>query len=298
LSITRDLTELHGGRIWVQSEFGVGSTFTVLLPVADRKLPPSLLGELPAGAQKILVVDDERDIVALLRHQLEAKGYKVVTASTGAQAIAKAVAEQPSLITLDILLPDTNGFDVLRELKTRPETSHIPVIVLSVVQDEDSGYNLGAAGYITKPVDKALLISSVSHILGQRGKVLVAEDDVGAAEMLVDLLESQHLQCFHAVNGYETLSIARREQPGLILLDLQMPGMDGYEALTRLKKDPETCTIPILVMSAHAGDTLEERVRLKEMGAYDFFPKPFDVDELMAEIVQMSSDSQDTDDDT
>jgi PAS domain S-box-containing protein len=298
LSITRDLTELHGGRIWVQSELGVGSTFTVLLPIADRKLPPSLLDQLPAGAQKILVVDDERDIVALLRHQLEAKGYKVVIASTGEQAIAKAISEQPSLITLDILLPDRNGFDVLRELKTRPETSHIPVIVLSVVQDENSGYKLGAAGYITKPVDKELLVSSVSHILGQRGKVLVAEDDKDTADMLVDLLESHHLQTFHAVDGYETLTIARRERPGLILLDLRMPGMDGYEALTRLKKDPETRKIPILVMSAHAGDTIEERIKLQKMGAYDFFSKPFDVDELMAEIAQMNSDSQELDNDT
>jgi CheY-like chemotaxis protein len=289
---------LHGGRIWVQSELGVGSTFTVLLPIADRKLPPSLLDQLPAGAQKILVVDDERDIVALLRHQLETKGYKVVIASTGEQAIAKAIAEQPSLITLDILLPDRNGFDVLRELKARPETAHIPVIVLSVVQDETSGYKLGAAGYITKPVDKQLLVSSVSHILGQKGKVLVAEDDKDTAEMLVKLLESHHLQTFHAVDGYETLSIARRERPGLILLDLRMPGMDGYEALTRLKKDPETRKIPILVMSAHAVDTIQERAKLQKMGAYDFFPKPFDLDELMEEIAQMGNDSQELNNDT
>jgi len=175
----------------------------------------------------------------------------------------------------------------LRELKSRPETAHIPVIVLSVVQDETSGYKLGAADYITKPVNEQRLLNSVLRVLGQRGKILIAEDDVDTAEMLIDLLESHNFQALHAVDGYEALSIARRERPGLILLDLRMPGMDGYEALTRLKKDPETRTIPILAMSAHGGDTIQERLKLQEMGALEFFSKPFDVDDLLTEIAQM-----------
>ncbi len=296
LSITKQLTELHGGRIWVQSELGVGSTFTIVLPTLDQKLTGRVLEKIPANAQKILVVDDERDIVTLLRHQLEAKGYQVIVASTGAQAIEKAIQEQPSLITLDILLPDRNGFEVLRELKEHPETAQIPVIVLSVVQDETSGYRLGAVDYITKPVNEERLLKSVSRVLEQKGKVLIAEDDLDTAKMLIDLLESNHYQAFHALDGYEALSLARREQPGLILLDLRMPGMDGYEALTRLKKDPETRQIPILAMSAQAGDTSQERIRLQEMGALDFFAKPFDIDDLLAEIVRARSQPPQADD--
>ena len=102
------------------------------------------LQQMPTGTRKILVVDDERDILSLLQHQLNAQGYQVITASTGAQAIAKAISEKPDLITLDLLLPDRHGFDVLRELKERPQTKRIPVIVLSVAQDETDGYRLGA----------------------------------------------------------------------------------------------------------------------------------------------------------
>ncbi len=291
LSITKDLIELHGGRIWVQSELGVGSTFTVLLPSLQRKAPVSM-EKLTVGAKKILVVDDDRDIVSLLRYQLQARGYQVIVAATGDQAIRRAIEEQPSLITLDILLPDRNGFEVLRELKERQETAHIPVIVLSVVQDETSGYRLGAADYITKPVTEDRLLDSISRVLGAKGKILIAEDDISTAEMLIALLERHEFQVFHAKDGYEALAFARRERPGLILLDLKMPGMDGYEALARLKKDPETRRIPILAMSAHTVDPVQERARLQQMGAYDLFAKPFDLDELVAEIIRMQSETQ------
>jgi len=291
LSITKDLIELHGGRIWVQSELGVGSTFTVLLPSLQRKTPVSM-EKLTVGAKKILVVDDDRDIVSLLRYQLQARGYQVIVAATGDQAIRRAIEEQPSLITLDILLPDRNGFEVLRELKERQETAHIPVIVLSVVQDETSGYRLGAADYITKPVTEDRLLDSISRVLGAKGKILIAEDDISTAEMLIALLERHEFQVFHAKDGYEALAFARRERPGLILLDLKMPGMDGYEALARLKKDPETRRIPILAMSAHTVDAVQERARLQQMGAYDLFAKPFDLDELVAEIIRMQSETQ------
>jgi PAS domain S-box-containing protein len=288
LAITKELVELHGGRLWVKSEIDVGSTFTVVLPAAAQDLPASVLADLPAGAKKVLVVDDERDILALLRHQLAMQGYQVITAATGGKAITKAIDEQPDLITLDILLPDRHGFDVLRELKARPETAHIPVIVLSVVQDETSGYRLGAVDYIVKPLDEQRLLGSVAYILNRKGTVLIAEDTQDTADLLTELLTKHGYEALHAINGYETLAMARREHPDLILLDLRMPGMDGYEALTRLKKDTETRSIPILVMSAHAADAVQERLRLQAMGAEDFVSKPFSLEELIQEVERIA----------
>jgi PAS domain S-box-containing protein len=288
LAITKELVELHGGRLWVKSEIDVGSTFTVVLPAAAQDLPASVLADLPAGAKKVLVVDDERDILALLRHQLAMQGYQVITAATGGKAITKAIDEQPDLITLDILLPDRHGFDVLRELKARPETAHIPVIVLSVVQDETSGYRLGAVDYIVKPLDEQRLLGSVAYILNRKGTVLIAEDTQDTADLLTELLTKHGYEALHAINGYETLATARREHPDLILLDLRMPGMDGYEALTRLKKDTETRNIPILVMSAHAADAVQERLRLQAMGAEDFVSKPFSLEELIQEVERIA----------
>ncbi len=165
LAITKQLVELHGGRVWVKSDLGVGSTFTIILPSVAQEAPLSVPMELSSDAKKILVVDHDRDLVALLRHQLAAEGYQVITATTGDQAIAKAIAQQPDLITLDLPLPDRHGFDVLRELKTHPEARHIPVIVLSVVRDTTGAYNLGAVDCIVKPVNERQLLDSVARVL-------------------------------------------------------------------------------------------------------------------------------------
>jgi CheY-like chemotaxis protein len=124
----------------------------------------------------------------------------------------------------------------------------------------------------------------VGRVLGSKGKVLIAEDTPDTAALLIELLSGQGYQVLHAANGYETLSTARRDHPELILLDLRMPGMDGYEALTRLQKDPETRGIPILVMSAHAADPVQERLRLQAMGAEDFFAKPLSLETLLQEV--------------
>lgn len=290
LSIVRMFVEMHGGRIWVDSELGKGSTFTFILPVIeaeDSAAPepePEVELLIPTRHKIVLVVEDEPDIMGLIRHQLESQGYRVITAALGDEAIAKANAEHPHLITLDILLPDRDGFDVLRELKANPHTTDIPVLILSIVQDKESGFRLGAVDYLTKPIDEQHLIRSVRAILDRKARVLIAEDDPDTIDMLAQMLERSGFQTLAAVDGYETLALARREKPGLILLDLRMPGMDGYEALVRLKQDVETCDIPIIAMSAHATDYRSEREKLLALGAAEFLSKPFTVERLVSEL--------------
>jgi len=297
LSIVRMFIEMHGGRIWVESEPNKGSTFTFILPTLEGEkaqvLQPEPEIKLLADADRktVLVVDDEPDILGLIRHQLESQGYRVITAGLGEEALAKANAEHPDLITLDILLPDRDGFDVLCELKANPSTADIPVLILSIVQDEESGLRLGAMDYLTKPIDEQRLIASVRAILDRKARVLIAEDDPDTADMIAQMLERYSYQSLIAVDGYETLALARREKPGLILLDLRMPGMDGYEALVRLKQDVETCDIPIIAMSAHATDYRTEREKLLALGAAEFLSKPFTVERLVAELERVMGEN-------
>ena len=300
LSIVKMFVEMHGGRIWLDSEPGKGSTFTFILPTVEARAPalpepetePETTPQVDLGRKTVLVVEDEPDIGALIRYQLEAHGYQVLTATRGDEALAKAEATSPDLITLDILLPDQDGFDVLRQLKANPDTTGIPVLILSIVQDEESGFRLGAVDYMTKPIDERRLIESVRAILVRKTKVLIAEDEPDAARLLTHMLERHGYLTLVAADGYETLLMARREKQGLILLDLRMPGMDGYEALTRLKRDVKTRDIPIIAMSAYAPDYQSERERLLSRGAAEFLSKPFTIELLVAELERvMEEDS-------
>jgi PAS domain S-box-containing protein len=303
LAIVRSLVEMHEGRIWLQSEVGRGTTFSFTLHAVRETLPatatPQPLAVLPdveelaerasapsanGDSRHVLVVEDDKDIAELIGRHLVSHGYQVSIAGRAQEALEKARAHQPNLITLDIYLPDADGFELLQQLKNDPITRDIPVVIVSVMSDQHEGLRLGAVDYLTKPIDPLRLVSSVNRVLQGPGKVLVVDDDRDTRDLLQTALEQRGFSVVLTSSGKRALTLARQEHPNLILLDLKLPGMDGYEVLQRLKSLPETAEIPVMVITGSLTDDELKHQKLLSLGAARFMTKPFAVDELVYEI--------------
>ena len=287
LAITRSLIEMHGGEVWVESEPGKGSTFSFTLPTASVALEPETPTKTLPG-KRILIVDDEPDIANLLRHYLERAGYQTLIAHDGKAALLLAQTKHPDLITLDIILPDANGFTVLEWLKSDSDTQAIPVILLSIMADEEDGKLLGAVDYLAKPVDERVLLQHVSRALerGQPQRVLVAEDDADRRHLVAEYLRRAGYQVLEARDGAQVIRIAKEQQPMLILLDIRMPRLDGVAVLSQLRADEQTRHVPVIMMTGYAGALEENRATIAELNAPIILTKPFTAEQLVTAITQ------------
>jgi DNA-binding response OmpR family regulator len=281
LPIVKSLVEMHGGEIWVDSELGEGSSFIFTLPTDEASGAPT-----PAeGSSTFLVVEDDLDIAKLIQFHLSADGREVLIAQRGDEALALARKEQPDLVTLDVMLPDANGFELLETLKSDPETREIPVIIVSVVPDRQEGLRLGAADYIAKPIDEGKLLTAVRRALQARsGTVLVVDDDHDTVSLLAHVLRANDYVVEAVTRGSEVLPAARDLRPSLILLDVKLPDLDGYAILEQLKADSDLCNVLVIVMTGSESMNDAKRQKVLALGAERFIEKPFSVEELVAQI--------------
>jgi len=276
LVITKKFCEMMGGTMGVSSVRGEGSTFVITLPSDVRSEPQEqpLTSEVdPEGtesfaedASTVLVVDDDPVARDLLQRALGRAGFRVECATDGEEAIQLARTLRPEAITLDVMMPGVDGWATLAALKADPELADIPVIMLTIVDDKNKGYALGAADYMTKPFDRGQLTAVLAKYrrnpaTGKHAPALVVEDDETARALLVRVLEQEGWDVREAANGRAALEQVAAQRPQLILLDLMMPEMDGFEFVQELHKQPDGHTIPVVVITAK-DITLEDRLRL------------------------------------
>jgi len=258
LAITRQFCEAMGGDISVQSKPGVGSTFTIRLPRLVKpgegeKLEPRsapAFGQLRGPGDTILVIEDHPDTRDSLREFLAVKGFRTEGAATGEEGLRLARELRPMAITLDLVMPDMDGWAVLSTLKADPELASVPVILFTGMADErNKAFRLGASDFMTKPVDPARLATILKRY-GASQRVLVVDDDDGQRRQLRELLERHGVDVDEASDGRTALTRLDEQWPGLILLDLLMPGMDGFAFLGELRRRGEGRSVPVIVLTA------------------------------------------------
>ncbi|HET8726848.1 MAG TPA: response regulator [Alphaproteobacteria bacterium] len=254
LAITKHFCRMLGGDVQVESEHGKGSTFTVLLPAIreDEAVVRGATDLAPGRSGTILVIDDERSTHALLERELGAHGYRVIHALGGAEGLRLARQTRPDAITLDVIMPDMDGWSVLRSLKQDPDVGDTPVLMVTVLGDREMGYALGATDFLIKPIDTKALLRLLARYraIDGAGEVLVVDDDPATRDVLRRMLTKEGWRVREAANGREGLEALNDATPVLVLLDLMMPEMDGLEMLEIMRRTEALRTIPVVVITA------------------------------------------------
>jgi PAS domain S-box-containing protein len=269
LAISRELIRLHGGSIWIESEWGKGTQVSFRIPLmvdaaAEGLMQAGMLLDAlkqenrPASNEKplALVVEDSPQAADLLRMHIESAGYRVEIARDGMEALEKAKRLLPHVITLDLLLPVKDGWAVMQELKKHPLCKNIPVIIVSIIDEKNLGFSLGAVDYFIKPVNKQDLLDALHRVHLSPGEgsarptVLVIDDDRTATDLIQVILENEGYRVLKAFQGKDGVELAAREHPDLIILDLIMPEVSGFNVAYQLRQIPATRCIPIIVLTS------------------------------------------------
>ncbi len=266
LAISRKLARMLGGDIEVESRKGQGSTFVLVLPrrpsplVAETEMMPRPLPAavsaapepVPRTERTILVIDDDPEVRSLVQSHLENEGYGVMQAASGREGLELAQKWDFHAITLDVMMPELDGWEVIRRLKASDSTRDVPVIMLTVSDDRETGLALGANGYITKPVERRVLLREIEKLGTQRAvrKLLVIEDSPVDRLHLERLLESSPYRLQMAEGGRQGMELMLADPPDALLLDLMMEGMDGFKVLEAMRANPVTRHLPVLVLTA------------------------------------------------
>jgi signal transduction histidine kinase/DNA-binding response OmpR family regulator len=290
LAIVKSILDAHSANIEVDSEVGRGTAFKFRLPLQERgaeAAAPAAGSDRRKHADEglILVVDDDAEMVRLTKAGLEREGFAVVTAASAQEGATMATRRRPDLILLDLLLPDRSGLELLQSLKADPATRKIPVLVVSIVRDTVKALSLGAAECLSKPVDAAEIVPLARRLLEgapDDATVLVVDDEADTVDFIRDTLKAEGFRVLVAHDGRQALELLRRRRPDLVLLDIMMPELSGFEVLEALAGDPQTAGIPVVVLTARGDDA--DAQRSLALGARRYMSKPFQVRDLIAEV--------------
>jgi len=269
LAITKRLVELQAGQLGLESQPGQGSCFWFSLPSAGlsrKKRPAPARGAVAApAAQRIVVVEDDRSTAQLIQAQLSAAGFETQVCLDPRRALDMVAAFQPQVVTLDLLMKPVNGWEILLELKNDIRTKDIPVIVLTVVDQPGMGITLGADEFLVKPVDKEVLLKGVQRCLASRGgalpaqPILVVEDDGATREIIAELLTAQAYPVTTAADGAEARQQVSNFVPTLVILDLTLPKVSGFELLAEWRSHPRTADLPVFILTSKDLSREEEK---------------------------------------